>query len=73
MGNRSLDLPGRGNRRAFVRGLRAGGDGNRKDQVMGGTERENTERDYWKEGGIWGSGKNLVQGNLPEVYKDDPS
>lgn len=26
-----------------------------------------------KGGGIWGSGKDLAQGNLPGIQKDDPS
>lgn len=41
-----------------------------RDQVgeMGG---ESTERDGWKGGRFSESGRNLTQGKLPRVYKDD--
>lgn len=35
---------------------------------------ETTERDDWKEGAfILESGRNLIQGKLPQVYNDNPS
>lgn len=33
---------------------------------------ENTERDDWKRG-ILESGRNLIQGKCPQIYKDDPT
>lgn len=39
----------------------------------GGTKEERTERDYWKVGDISGSGKDITQGNLPHICKEDTS
>lgn len=43
MGDSQISL-GRGNRRAFMSGLRVGGNGNKKDQVGEGTETGEGER-----------------------------
>lgn len=43
MGDSQISL-GRGNRRAFISGLRVGGNGNKKDQVGEGTETGEGER-----------------------------
>lgn len=40
------------------------------DQVEGGWR---AEGDFWKGGHISGVGENLAQGDLPRIYKEDPS
>ena len=70
MGDTQISL-GRGNKREFMSGLKASGDGNMSDQACE-AEGDSTERDYWK-GSISKSGKNLAQGNLPGICKEDPS
>lgn len=64
---------GKGSRRDFVIELWVGGNENMNNQVMGAWRGKSTERDYWKEGNISGSGKSVAQGNHPGIYKDDPS
>ena len=64
---------GRGNRRDFVGGLRAcgNGNGNRSDHIVNGC-RESTERNDWKWGTLGGQ-EETAQGNLSGIYKDNPN
>ena len=43
------------------------------DQIVGGTEKEHSERDILIEEAIMGIGKNQVQGKFPRIYKDEPN
>lgn len=67
MGDSQIFL-GRGNRRAFMSGLRVGGNGNKKDQVGEGTETGERVRES-----AAGGCKTLAQGNTPGVYMEDSS
>lgn len=50
------------------------GDGNMNNKVyVGDGEEEYGKRLLKKGSGIWGSGRNMVQWNLPGIYKDDLS
>lgn len=61
---------GRRNRKDFVSDFR-GEDGNMSNQT-GGIEGR-VLKEMTGKGDIWGSDRNLTQGKLPRVFKDDPS
>lgn len=63
--------PERGNRRDLLSGLGVYGDAN-LNQVGGLVEGKSTDKDDWK-GPVSRSGRNLMLGKLPQIYKDDPS
>lgn len=54
-------------------GIEKGNMRDQDDQVGGGMEKEDNERDILIEGEIIGLGRNLVPGNLPGIHKDDSS
>lgn len=60
-------------RRDPLRGLWAGTDGNMSNQAGGSQRGRVLKETAGKGGGILGSYKKLVQGNLPESYKYDAS
>lgn len=71
LGNAHI-LLGRGSLKDFMSRLRVGGDRNMSVRMEEGWRwielKETTRKEV-----ISGSSKNLAQGNLPGIYKDDPT